>query len=113
MFKVLIVGGKSAHSYEYFEKKCIQCLRNKTKEGIIIYSTGDKYNEIFSKRFNIDVKLFKADFNTYKNNALKVRNSKIFSDCDALIVFDDGLNDTKVLLSIAENKKLPYRLIKK
>ena len=62
MFKVAIIGGENLGNYKLFAEKCVYFLKNKTKNGITILSTGDKYVNVFAKATNIDVKQY-----NYKN----------------------------------------------
>lgn len=110
MFKVIIIGGNQSNNYQFFEEKCIKCLRNKTSEGIMIYTTGDDFVERFGKRFNIDMRIFYANFKKNGNNALKMRNDELFKDAEALIAFDSGIKDTEVLINLAKAKNLPIRI---
>ena len=113
MFNVAIIGGSSTNDYEFFEKKCIQCLRNKAKtDHIMIYSIGDEYVEKFANRFNIDVKILPTYFKKYKSDALKLRNDELFSSINAVIAFD-ALKDAKVIAEMAQQRNLPVRLIKR
>ena len=115
MFKVIIVGGKNFGDYNAFEKKCISCLRNKAKEGhgIMIYTTGDEFNDRFAHRFGIDLRLFNANFTKHGSNALAERNKLMLFDANAAIIFDDDLTDTKFLIDQVKNKGIPLRIIKK
>ena len=115
MFKVIITGGENFGDYSTFERKCINCLRNKAREGhgILICSTGDKYNDRFAKRFGINVREFSADFKKHGNNAILDRNRRMIAEADAAIVFDDGLSDTKFMIDQITSAKLPYRVIRK
>lgn len=111
MFKVVIVGGESTKNYEFFEKKCIQCLKNKVKtDTVMIYSIGDSYVERFSSRFGIDVRFFITKFKR-KPSALNRRNEEMLSDANALIAFNDKLKATTTIIEKANEKKIPSRII--
>lgn len=113
MFKVAIIGGELTKDYEKFKEKCINCLRNKAKEGaIMIYSTGDSYVKKFSSKYGIPTKIFYCDFKTYKNNALKVRAENMLFDCDAVIAFRNDLKDVQMITKLAADKGLQVRKIK-
>ena len=115
MFKVIITGGENFEDYDTFERKCINCLKNKAKEGngIIIYTTGDSFNNKFAKKFGINVREFSANFTKDGNNALFERNKQMLSDADAAIVFNDDLNDTKFLIDQIKQHNIPIRIIKR
>ena len=111
MFKVVIVGGESTKNYDFFEKKCIQCLKNKVKtDTVMIYSIGDSYVERFSKRFGIDVRFFVSKFKR-KTSALNRRNEEMLADADALIAFNDKLKTTSTIIEKSNEKKIPSRII--
>lgn len=112
MFKVIIIGGKCAPNYEFFENKCKFYLKNQAKNGIMIYSTGDKFVEIFSKRFGIDVKYFNVDWKKFKGDALKERNEKMFKDADAIIAFSNGTKNIESFITSAKYYNTPIRTIR-
>lgn len=111
MFKVVIIGGESTKNYNFFEKKCIQCLKNKVKtDTVMIYTIGDKYVERFSTRFSIDVRIFYSKFKR-KTSVLNKRNEEMMSDANALIAFNDKLKNTSMIIEKAKEKNLPIRII--
>ena len=111
MFKVVIIGGESTKDYDFFEKKCIQCLKNKAKtDTVMIYTIGDSYVERFSKRFGIDVRFFVSKFKR-KTSALNRRKEEMLSDANALIAFNDKLKSTTTIIEKANEKKIPSRII--
>jgi hypothetical protein len=113
MFKVVIVGGEHTHDYARFKKKCIECLKNKAKEGgIIIYTTGDRFVDAFSERYGIDTRFFPCDFKHYGKDALKYRAEAILEDADAVIAFNDGQKDSQMIAKMAAEKGLPLRIIR-
>lgn len=115
MFKVVIAGGEGYEDYPAFEKKCISCLRNKAKEGcgIMIYTTGDKFVELFCNRFHIDIRLYETDWKKNGSDALAVRNEEMLSTANAAIIFDDGTKDMSIMIEQAKNKGVALRVIKK
>lgn len=113
MFKVVIVGGEHTHDYARFKKKCIECLKNKAKEGrIIIYTTGDRFVDAFSERYGIDTRFFPCDFKHYGKDALKYRAEAVLEDADAVIAFNDGQKDSQMIAKMAAEKGLPLRIIR-
>lgn len=112
MFKVIIVGGENTGNYKFFCEKCIQCLKNKAKEGgITILSTGDKFVDKFAQTYGIDVQYFFADWKRDKKNALQVRAMQMVENCDAIITFNDGIKDNQMLNKFAIEAGKPSRLI--
>ena len=102
-FKVAIVGGEGTEDYAFYEQKCIKMLREKGKEGcgIMIYTNGDEFNDKFAEKFSIDIRYFYTDW------------KQMLADADAVIVFEDGLKDTKFFSEMAKEKGIPYRYFKK
>ena len=115
MFKVAIMGGEGMGDYAYYEKKCIDMLRAKGKEGcgIMIYTSGDEFNDRFALKFRIDLRFFYVKWKEHGSDALKERNKEMLSDADAVIVFEDGLKDTKMFSEMAKEKGIPFRYFKK
>lgn len=111
MFNVAIVGGEGSGDYPTFKEKCIFYLKNKAGEGIKIYTTGDEYVDAFADRYRIDTIKFHTDFKKYGKDALKVRNEEMLENCDALIYFNDGTKDTKMILKMAKDLNIPVRII--
>lgn len=112
MFKVAIVGGENMGNYPFFERKCVNCLKNKAKtEGVTIYTTGDAFVTHFAEKCGLATRTFYTDWKRFGHDALKARNDEMLSDCDAIIVFDDGIKDTRMILKMATDKGLPSRLI--
>lgn len=112
MFRVAIVGGEGFGDYPTFERKCINIVKDKAKtEGLLILSTGDEFVERFAQKFGVNVQLFYCDWKTNKKNALKVRNERMLSNCDAIIMFNDRLKDTMMIYNMAVEMNLPNRKI--
>lgn len=112
MFKVAIIGGENMGDYKFFAQKCIHFLKNKAHEGITILSLGDRFVDIFANATNIDVKQYDVEWSKYGKNALKNRILKVLEECDGVIIFDDGTNDTKHFLDMTTEYKIPLRVVK-
>lgn len=113
MFNVAIIGGEGYENYPKFQEKCIKILKNKSKsgEGITILSTGDEIVAKFAEKFRITLRPFYCDWKSHGKNALKVRNERLLENCDAIILFDDGIKDNQIILNMAKEKKIPNRKI--
>lgn len=111
MFKVAIVGGEGMSDYDKFCNKCKTFLKNKAKEGITIYTTGNDFVYSFARRYGIVTQFFITDWATYGRDALKKRNEKMLDNCDALIVFEDGIKDTRMIYNLAMQKGIPCRRV--
>lgn len=115
MFNVIIIGGEKTNNFSLFKDKCIFYLKDKAKsgEGITIFSTGDKFIDVFAKKYNIDIQYFLPNWKEDGKMALSIRNNKMLNKANALIAFDDGSKDMKILISECRDKKIPLRIIKK
>jgi len=109
MFKVAIIGGELSGDYPKFVERCTIFLKNKAKEGIMIYSTGDKFVNEFAKKYGIITKIFYCDFQTYGRQALKVRAENLLKDCDGVIAFRRDLKDIQMIIKLAEEKKITVK----
>lgn len=112
MFKVAIIGGEGSKDYTKFKEKCIYYLKNRTKEGIMIYTIGDKFVDAFAERYHITTRFFPCDFKTFGKEALKVRAEEMLKECDAVIAFKDGLKSTQMITKMAVEQGLPLRNVK-
>jgi hypothetical protein len=112
MFKVAIVGGENIGDYKFFVEKCAFFLKNKTKNGLMILTVGDKFVDILTTTANIDKQNFYCDWKAHGNDAIKNRNEKIIKECDAIIVFDDETKSTKFFINMAKESGKPIRIIK-
>lgn len=113
MFKVAIVGGESMGDYRFFVEKCAFFLKNKTKNGLMILTIGDKFVDILTTTANIDKQMFYCDWKAHGNDAIKNRNEKIIKESDAFIVFDDGTKGTNFFIKMARESCKPIRIIKR
>lgn len=113
MFKVAIIGGDNAESYDFFQSKCINILRQKAKMGerIIIYYMGDDNVTKFSNRFGIETVTITCDWKRDGKMALKNATETILNSSDALIVFDDGKSNVKYFNEAAKKKNMQIRRI--
>ena len=111
MFKVAIIGGENRGDYRLFVEKCAYFLKNKIKEGIRVLTIGDEYVNIMCNKANIDVTVYNTNWGAYGRDALKRRNEKIINDCDAVIAFEDGTNDTKAFIHFAKQSDKPVRVV--
>jgi len=110
VFKVAIIGSSAAGSYEQFSDRCKYFLKNKIKDGILIYATEETpFIKKFSTQYRIDVQYFYTDWKSFGKNALKERNKMLLSDCNGIIWFDDGLKDTNMIKYMAEKIGTPVK----
>lgn len=114
MFNVAIIGASGASNYATFKERCIYYLKQKAKEGITIFTIEENdYIERFASEFRINTRLVMPDWYSYGKSALIERNKTVISLCSALISFEDGRKDTKILKKMAEEAGLPVRFVKR
>lgn len=115
MFNVIIIGGENTENFSFFTKKCIFYLGRKAKsnDGITIFSTGDKYTTKFASNYGIAIQYFIPEWKKYGKMALKERNVKMLEQANGLILFDNEDNSFDYLISEANKKHIPIRIVKK
>lgn len=94
MSKVAIVGSRTFNDYE----KAKQFINNICQENNIsinqIISGGakgaDSIGEKYARENNINILIFKPDWNKYGKSAGYIRNKDIIDNCDICIAFWDG-----------------------
>lgn len=112
MFKVAIIGGYETGDYARFRAKCIHMLREKGKtEGLMLYSIGDEFLDRFAEEFSLTIATVYTEFGKYGKMALKVRNERLLSECEALLYFDCGIKDYNMLYTMASEKGLNVRKV--
>ena len=79
MFYCLIVGGRTFNDYELLKYKCDQLLKNQTDVQIV--SGGAKGADTLAERYAHDkgyeLKVFRADWDTYGKRAGYIRNEQM------------------------------------
>ena len=114
MFNVAIIGADGAKNYQTFKTKCIYYLARKAKEGITIFTIEEnEYIERFASEYRINLRMVSPDWYSYGKSALLERNKVVISSCSAVISFEDGRKDTKILKKMAEEAGLPVRSVKR
>lgn len=72
---------------------------------------ADKAGEAFAEYFNIDKKLFPADWVTYGKSAGPIRNKVMAEYCDMAMIWWDGQSKgTKNMIERLQNFNKPYIL---
>lgn len=121
MFKVIICGGREFEDYELLKKACDFYLAKKfeTGEKIIIVSGGargaDSLGEKYAEERGLEVQRFPADWNKYGKRAGYLRNKQMAEVSNACIAFLSSYGEnkgTKMMISIAREKKLLVREVK-
>ena len=122
--RVIIAGGRKFVDYGYLRTSCLGVFRilkkegyNTSKEQVTIISGeargADTLGEQFQEEFDLILKKFKADWNTFKKRAGSIRNgemgtyAKKSKELGVLIAFWDGKSrGTKNMIDIANEKGL-------
>lgn len=121
MFKVIICGGREFEDYELLKKACDFYLAKKfeTGEKIVIVSGGargaDSLGEKYAEERGLEVQRFPADWNKYGKRAGYLRNKQMAEVSNACIAFLSSYGEnkgTKMMISIAREKKLLVREVK-
>lgn len=110
MFNVAIIGAASLEDYSFFKERCKYLLQNRISEGITIYATEEiPFVVRFATEFHLNIQYFYTDWRAYGKKAIRERNKQLLATCNALIWFDDGLKDTKMLRDMAQSIGTPVR----
>jgi len=88
--KIIIAGGRDFTDTKYF----MECIQKHEKDITTVVSGGakgaDKLGEILAKSNKFNLKVFKADWASYKYGAGTIRNKQMAEYADSLIAFWDG-----------------------
>ena len=112
--KIAIVGSRDFNDYELLKNE----LAKFTKENEIslqcIVSGGakgaDNLAEKFAAEMDLEIIIFKPNYEKYGRGATIVRNSKIIENSDIVFAFWDG-KSKGTLDSIKKTKKLEKKLL--
>ena len=118
-FKLIVAGGREFHNYELLSQKLQKLLVNKiaNKETVVIVSGGakgaDKLGEQWASEFNLEIKVFPANWDKFGKSAGYKRNEEMAQFSDALVAFWDGQSKgTKNMIDIMKKLNKPVRVIK-
>jgi hypothetical protein len=120
--KIIIAGGRDFTEWQFFEKWCertICSLKTQWSEltDLQIVSGGargtDALGEKFAKVYDIDLKIFPAEWDLHGKSAGYIRNSTMAEYADVLIAFWDGRSKgTKHMIDTANRNNLEVHVIK-
>lgn len=115
MFRVIIAGSRSFNDYELLKSRCDFFLQNKS-DVVIISGTAqgaDSLGERYASERGFSVLRFPAHWDMYGKGAGYIRNITMAKNADAVIAFWDGNSPgTKHMIDIANQKKLPVRIVR-
>ncbi len=91
------------------------CLKKINFDNIEIVSGGargiDKVAELFAFEYDIDLKVFYANWDKHGKSAGMIRNKELITYCDKVIIFWDGQSKgTKNSFDLIKKHKKPFRL---
>ena len=107
--KVIVAGTRTFEDYRFAEERLDYLLSNFFREGrpIEIVSGGaagaDRIGEMYAKKRNLRLKVFKADWDKYGKAAGPIRNKEMAEYAEQCVVFWDG-RSTGTLNMINEAK---------
>ena len=111
--KLIIAGTRTFNDYEFI-KNNIMKIKNPIKEIVSGNSNRvDKLGEKFAKENNIELKIFKADWDNLGKKAGPIRNQEMANYADVALIFWDGISPGSKSM-INEMKKIgkPIKVIK-
>lgn len=125
MIKVIIAGGRDFNNFELLVAKVDNILKS-SHPNVEIVSGGqisispygskygaDYFGEVYATIMRYKITRFKADWEKYGKSAGPIRNKEMADYSDALIAFWDGKSKgTKGMISLANDKGIPVRIIK-
>lgn len=122
-FRLIIAGGRDFLNIDYLTKEVDRLLVNKIKAGYQIVDVcglakgADSTGRIYALKRGFKVVEFEPDWNRYGKSAGYRRNVEMADYAlqteGGLVAFWDGSSKgTKHMIDIAEDKGLPYRIIR-
>ncbi len=117
-YKIGIVGSRQFNDYVSFEKCVFKILSNWNInfKNITIISGGaqgaDTLAEIFAKKYNISMTIYKPDWKKYGKGAGIMRNTDIINECTHVIAFPSRTGKgTQDSIRKAQTKNIPVKII--
>ena len=118
-YRIIIAGSRLFNNYKLLKDKLDFYLINKVAEGykiIIISGTAngaDKLGEKYAIEKGYSIEKYPANWDIYGKSAGYRRNVEMTKVADACIVFWDGTSPgSKHMIDIANNHKLPLRIVR-
>lgn len=110
--KLIIAGSRDFDNYKLLKQTILPYLNN-IEEIISGTARGaDSLGEQFAKEFNIPVRQFPANWNTYGKKAGYLRNVQMAKNATACIVFWDGKSrGTQHMINIAKQYGLKLKIV--
>ena len=113
--KVIVAGSRGFTDYNFVKERLNHFLSNKLPNVEIVsgHARGvDTLGEIYAKEYNLNCKIFPADWNTHGKAAGPIRNQQMSTYADALIAFKTPESrGTLNMIKTATKDKLIVRVI--
>lgn len=111
--KLAIIGSRNFDDYEYL-KKCIQELMDINTLTAIVSGGAkgaDSLAEHFAQEYDLELMIFKPDYQRYQRKATFIRNRQIIDTADVVVAFWDGNSTgTKYTLDYAKKHNKPTHI---
>ena len=112
--KIAIVGGRDFNDYEFLEKELAKFIEENNISLNSIVSGGakgaDTLAEKFATEMDVEMIVFKPDFEKFGRGATLARNTQIIENSDVVFAFWDG-KSKGTHDSIKKAEKLNKRLL--
>ncbi len=115
MCKIIVAGSRDFNDYELLKNELGFVLNNKNDIEIVSGTAkgADRLGENYAKEFNLKLKKFPADWDTYGKRAGYIRNEEMAKYADKCIVFWDGESKgSKHMIDLAKKHGLEVIVIK-
>lgn len=113
--KLAIVGSRTFNNYQLLEETILQNYDLSVIDEIISGGAigADTLAETFAHKFNINLTIFKPQWDVYGKKAGYLRNEDIVGNADNVIAFWDGCSKgTKNSIDIARRSRKTLHIIK-
>lgn len=113
---LLIAGSRNFYNFSEANSIVLKSLCRKNLSNIRIISGGargaDKFAELFAEQYNIELLIYKAEWDKYGRRAGMVRNLDLVKNADIAIIFwDKESSGTLNTISLIKEKGIPYLII--
>lgn len=121
MIKLIVAGGRDFNNYSLMDRSInnliFDVLGFVSKEQVEIVSGGaigaDNLGEWYARKNDLQLKVFKPDWDRYSKAAGFIRNVQMADYADMLIAFWDGKSrGTEHMIQTMKRKEKYYKVIK-
>ena len=114
-FQVIIAGSRTFNNYDLLCRKCDYYFLKRKPTAILCGEArgADLLGKRYALEHGIKVLYFPANWDRDGKSAGFLRNREMAENADALIAFWDGESKgTQHMIRLAQDKKLPVRVVK-